>query len=186
MSSREVPLRLGDMAWLFPTLTDPVESDRARRLLDAADEAFHRLGQRLGAQPDGQLWNVPLNRFYYQRLGPEPERRITILVGEGGADPICAELLLTPAGLGPYHRPGPPWQTHATVFLRCDSADPGCSRGHLVDARTGPLVETPVAAAVEVEAATTWLSQRLADETEESLRRQDPDRGHPLTPQRPD
>jgi hypothetical protein len=186
MASREVPLPLGEIGWLFPTLADRAEHERVRQLLDAADEVLYRLGQRLGAQPDARLWNVLLNRFYYQRLGPEPDFPITILAGEGGADRICVEVVLTPAGLVPFHKPGPPWQIHTTVFLQCDSADPGCGRGHLVDARTSPLVETPIAAALEVQAATAWLLQRLADETEESLRTHDPDRGHPPTPRRLD
>lgn len=189
MTARTVPLPVGDVDWLFPTQADGAdraERERVRQLLDAADEDLHGLGQRLGADPDARLWDVSLNRFYYQRLGPEPEFPVTILVGEGGADRICVEVVLAPAGPGPFHSPGPPWQIRTTVFLRCDSADPGCSHGHVVDARTGPPVETPLAAAGEVRAATRWLLNRLAGETEDSLRAHDPDRGHPPTPQRPD
>jgi hypothetical protein len=186
VTSREVPLPLGEIGWLFPTLADHAEHKRVRQLLQAADEALYRLGQRLGAQPDAQLWNVPLNRFYYQRLGPEPEFPVTILAGEGGADQICVDVLLAPAGHGPYHRPGPPWQVHTTVFLRCDSDGTGCGLHHQVDTRTSSLFETPIAATTEVQAATAWLLQRLANETEESLRRHDPDRGHPPGPRHRD
>jgi hypothetical protein len=128
MADWEVPLPLGEVSWLFSALADRAEHDRVRRLLGSADDAFYRLGQRLGAQPDARLWNVPLNRFYYQRLGSEPVFPVTILVGEGGADQICVDVLLTPVGRGPYQRPGPPWQVHTSVFLRCDSPDPGCGR----------------------------------------------------------
>jgi hypothetical protein len=186
VTTRVLVLARGDLTWLFPTLTDPAEHNRVRELLEAADDAFYRSGKRLGAQPDAQLWDVPLNRFYYQRLGPGPVPPVAILVGEGGTDRIRTQVLLTPAGHGPYLRPGPPWQADARVFLRCDSADPGCGEGHVVDARTSPPALTPVAAAVEVRAATEWLLRRLANETESSLRAQDPDRGHPPAPQRVD
>lgn len=158
--SREVPLPLGEIGWLFPALAHRTEHQRVQHLLQAADEALYRLGQRPGARPDARLWDVPLNRFYYQRLGPEPEFPATILAGEGGSDRTCVDVLCAPADHGPYLRPGPPWQVHATVSLRCDSDSIGCD-GHQVDARPGPPVETPVA----------WLLQRLANETEDSQRR---------------
>jgi hypothetical protein len=142
-------------------------------------------GQRLGAHPDAQLWGVPLNRFRYQRLGPEPEFPVTVLAGEGGSDQIWVDVLCTPAGSGPYHRPGPPWQVHTTISLSCDSDPTGCG-GHQVDAQTSPPVETPLGAATEVQAATAWLLQRLADETEDSLRKHDPNRMHPPAPRRRD
>jgi hypothetical protein len=177
MISREVPLPLGEIRWLFPALADRTERQRVQQLLNAADEALYRLGQRLGARPDARLWGVALNRFYYQRLGPEPDFPVTILAGEGGSGRIRVDVLCAPAGPGPYLHPGPPWQVDTTVSLRCDSDSAGCG-GHQVDTRTSPLAETPVAAATEVQAATAWLLQRLANETEDSLRRHDPDRGH--------
>lgn len=186
VTSREVPLPLGEIGWLFPSLVDPAGHQRLRQLFQAADEALYRLGQWLGAPANAQLWNVPLNRFYFARLGPEPEFPVTILAGEGGHGQICVDVLLAPAGLGLYHRPGPPWQVHTTIFLRCDADDPSCGLLHQVDARTSPLVETPIEAATEVQAATAWLLQRLANETEESLRRHDPERGHPPVPRRRD
>jgi hypothetical protein len=185
MSSREIPLPLGEIGWLFPALADQMEHQRVQHLLQAADEALYRLGQQLGARPDARLWNVPLNRFYYQRLGPEPEFPSTILAGEGGSGQLRIDVLCTPAGCGPYLRPGPPWQVHTTIFLRCDSDSIGCGR-HQVDARTSPPVQTPIAAATEVHAATAWLHQRLANQTEDSLRMQDPDREHPPAHRRRD
>lgn len=119
-----------------------------------------RVGQRLGARPDAQLWGVTLNRFHYQRLGPDPEFSVTILVGEGGADPVWVDVL-------------------------CDSDSIGCG-GHQIDARTSPPVETPLGAATEVHAATEWLRRRIADESESSLRRHDPNSGHPPAPRRHD
>lgn len=186
MTASRVPLPLGDVGWLLPTLTDPAERNHVTRLLAAADDGLHRLGQRLGAPPDELLWHLPANRFIFVRLGHGPDFPVTILTGEGGSDPIRMDVLLTPPGPGPFHRPGPPWQTYATVFLRCDAADPGCAYSHVVDTRTGPLTQTPTAAAAEVLAATEWLAQRLSGETEASLRRHDPDRGHPPTPRRRD
>jgi hypothetical protein len=178
VTPREVPLPLGEIGWLFP---DPAEHRRIRQLLQAADDVLHRLGQRLGAPPDAQLWNVALNRFYFQRLGPAPELPITVLMGEGGHGQICVTVLLAPAGSAPYYRPGPPWQVDTTIYLRCDAGDAGCGL-HQVDARTSPLLDTPIEAATEVRAATAWLSRRLGEETEESLRDHDPGRGHPPMP----
>ena len=177
---------MGETGWLFPSLADETEHQQLGRFLKAADEALYRLGQRLGAPADAQLWDVPLNRFYYSRLGPEPDFPVTILAGEGGHGTICVDVLLAPAGHGPYQQPGPPWQVHATIFLRCDGDDPGCGFAHQVDARTSPLVDTPSEAATELQAAIAWLHQRLANETEESLRRHDSDREHPPTPRRRD
>lgn len=185
MTSRDIPLPLGEVGWLFPALTDRTEHDRVRQLLHAADESLFRLGQRLGARPDAQLWGVPLNRFRYQRLGPEPEFPVTVLAGEGGSDQISVDVLCAPAGSGPYHRPGPPWQVHTTISLSCDSDPTGCG-GHPVDAKTSPPVETPLGAATEVQTATAWLLQRLADETDDSLRKHDPKRRHPPAPRRRD
>jgi len=185
VTSRDIPLPLGEVGWLFPALADRAEHDRVRQHLQAADETLFRLGQRLGARPDAQLWGVPLNRFRYQRLGPEPEFPVTVLAGEGGSDPIWVDVLCAPAGSMPYHRPGPPWQVRTTISLSCDSDPTGCS-GHQVHTQTSPPVETPLEAATEVQAATTWLLQRLADETEDSLRKHDPNRRHPPTPRRRD
>ncbi|MFB9179391.1 hypothetical protein ACFFX1_14735 [Dactylosporangium sucinum] len=185
MTSRYIPLALGEVGWLFPALTERTEHDRVRELLQAADETLYRLGQQLGARPDAQLWGVPLHRFHYQRLGPEPEFPVTILAGEGGADQIWVDILCAPVGRGPYHRPGPPWQVHTTISLSCDSHPTICGV-HQVDARTGPPVETPIEAATEVQAAAAWLLQRLAAETADSLRKHDPNRGHPPPPRRRD
>jgi hypothetical protein len=185
VTSREIPLPLGEVSWLFPALADPSEHDRVRQLLHAADEALFRLGQRLGARPDAQLWGVPLNRFRYQRLGPEPQFPVTVLMGEGGSDQIWVDVLCLPAGSGPYHHPGPPWQVHTTIALDCDS-DPISSCRHYVYAHTSLPIKTPLGAASEVHIATTSLLQRLADQTEESLRKQDPKRGHPPAPRHRD
>lgn len=185
MTSRDIALPLGEVGWLFPALADRTEHDRIRQLLQVADETLFGLGQRLGARPDAQLWGVPLNRFRYQRLGPEPEFPVTILVGEGGSDQIWVDVLCAPARSGPYLRPGPPWQVHTTISLSCDSDPTGCGL-HQVDAQTSPPVETPLGAATEVQAATAWLLQRLADETEDSLRKHDPNRRHPPEPRRHD
>ncbi|MEU8419578.1 hypothetical protein AB0C15_01715 [Micromonospora sp. NPDC048835] len=185
MTSRNIPLPLGEPGWLFPALADRGERDAVRQLLRSADETLFRVGQRLGARPDAQLWGVTLNRLHYQRLGPEPEFSVTILVGEGGADDIWVDVLCAPAGSAPYHRPGPPWQVHTTISLSCDSDPIGCGV-HQIDARTSPPVETPLGAATEVHAATEWLLRRLADESEGSLRQHDPNSGHPPAPRRHD
>ncbi|WP_326557245.1 hypothetical protein [Micromonospora sp. NBC_01796] len=97
-----------------------------------------------------------LNRFRYQRLGPEPEFPVTILTGEGGSNQIWVDVLCAPAGSMPYHRPGPPWQVHTTISLSCDSDPTGCG-GHQVDAHTSTPIETPLNAATEVHTATEWL-----------------------------
>ncbi|MFG1872489.1 hypothetical protein [Micromonospora arborensis] len=185
MTYRHIPLPLGEVGWLFPALADRTEHDRVRQLLQSADETLFRVGQRMGARSDAQLWGVPLNRFCSQRLGPEPEFPVTILAGEGGSSQIWVDVLCAPAGSMPYHRPGPPWQVHTTISLSCDSDPTGCG-GHQVDAQTSPPVETPLGAATEVYAATEWLLQRLANESEGSLRKHDPKRGHPPAPRRHD
>lgn len=186
MTSRTVPLPMGEIGWLFPSLVDPARHQQLRRLFQAADEALYRLGQCMGAPTGAQPRDVPLNHLHYLRLGPEPNFPVTILAGEGGHGRICLDVLLSPAGLGPYQRPGPPWQVHTRIFLRCGVDDPGCGFAHQVNARTSPLVDTPIEAATELQAAIAWLHQRLANETEESLRRNDADRGHPPTPRRRD
>jgi hypothetical protein len=185
VTSRDIPLPQGEIGWLFPARADRTECDHIRHLLEAADETLFRLGQRLGARPDAKLWGVPLNRFRYQRLGPEPEFPVTVLVGEGGSDQIWLDVLCAPAGSGPYQHPGPPWQVHTTISLVCDSDPTGCG-GHEIAARTSPHVETPLGAATEVQAATAWLLERLAHETEDTLRKHDPNHRHPPVPRRRD
>jgi hypothetical protein len=185
VTSRDVSLPLGEVGWLFPALADRREHDQVRQLVQAADETLYQLGRRLGVRCDAQLWGVPLNRFRYQRLGPEPELPVTILVSEGGSDQIFADVLCGPSGGGPYIRPGPPWQVRTTISLCCDSDPIGC-RGHVVEARSSPHLATPIEAATEVQAATAWLLRRLLNETEHSLRELDPDRGHPPSPRRHD
>jgi hypothetical protein len=178
---RDVTLSLGDVRWLFPALTDRTEHDQVGQVLRAADRTLFDLGQRLGARPDAQIGGVPLNRLLYQRLGPEPDFPVTILVSEGGSEEIWVEILCTPAGSGPYLRPGPPWQTTATILLGCDS-DPSNCAGHSIDVWASRPVESPLAASSAVMAATEWLRQRLSSVTAESLRSQDPQLGHPPAP----
>jgi hypothetical protein len=185
MTTRDVALRQGDIRWLFPTLTDAAEQDAILHMLQTADDTICRVGQRIGVRPDAQIGDVPLNRFVYQRLGPEPEFPVTVLAAESWSDQICVSVLLAPTGNGPYPRPGPPWQVEATILVRCDS-DPESCRWHEVDVRRVQPVGTPMEAAAEVLAASVWLPQRLQAETEESLRSRDQYRGHAPAPRRVD
>lgn len=168
VTARDVVLLDGDVRWLFPTLTDPAEQIRVRDVLQAADDAVYRLGQLLGAPADAQVRGIPLNRLVYQRLGPEPEFPVTVLMAEGGTGQILTDLFCAPPGPGPYRCSGPSWRVDATIALSCD-VDPQSCSGHEIDTRFGPIVDTPAEAAAEVQAAAEWLLQRLAHETEQSL-----------------
>lgn len=124
-----------------------------RRIISSASS-----GSGWGQDPT-HVKGVPLNRLYYQRLGPEPELPVTVLLAEGGSDQIFVSVVCAPAGNAPYLRPGPPWQVNTTISISCDS-DPKSCTGHEIDTRTGRPVGSAIEAAAEVLAATEWLLAR--------------------------
>jgi hypothetical protein len=192
MDPRNVLLGCGDVRWVFPILAEVAELDAVCHALAAADELIFCVGQVLGARPDAEIGGVPMNRFYYQRLGPEPDYPVSILIAEGGSDTISVSVLCLPGDpdkgtrrSAPLLEPGPPWWVDAAISVSCDS-DPMTCAGHDISTWSGMLQQNPVAAAEEVMAAAAWLRDLVANETEESLRARDPNRGHTPVPRRRD
>jgi hypothetical protein len=189
---RSVALPTGDVRWVFPSLAEEAELNAVRQALVAADDIVYRVGQVLGARSDAEIGGVPINRFYYQRLGPEPDLPVTVLVAEGGSDQIEVCVLCAPGDVGqpmrrpvPYRRPGPPWLVEAWVSVSCES-DPSACGSHVVCLWPGELQDHPVATALEVQMAAAWLLELVTHETEISLRARDSRRGHLPLPQHRD
>jgi hypothetical protein len=182
VDTRNIPLPKGEIRWVFPNLADTTESEAVRQALLDADATLHRVGRVLGADADHEVLGIPMNRIYFQRLGPEPDYPVTVLMAEGGSDQVEVFVLCTPGDAerpsrrpGQHRRPGPPWLVDAGISVSCDS---GTCAGHPVSHWSGVLRDDPVATASDVRAAAAWLLDQVTQESEMSLRARDPLRGH--------
>jgi hypothetical protein len=182
MDPRNVPLPDGVVGWVFPGVV-AAEAERVAAILTEADDILHRAGQIQGAAADATVGGVPLNRFYYQRLGPEPDFTATVLMAEGGHDLIETFVGCLPGG-GPIAAPGPPWRVFATITLPCDS-DAASWHRHEVLLWEREHAQNPLDAAHQVLAAASWVLDHASD-TPAALRQLDPLRGHQPLPEHRD
>lgn len=183
MDPRNVPLAAGHVSWIFPAILDTAEAARIATTLAEADDTLYRAGQFQGADADASIGGIPLNRFYYQRLGPQPDFTATALMAEGGHGQIETFIGCIP-GSGSTATPGPPWRVHAIIDLPCD-LDPESWHRHQVLVFEPEPAQTPLDAAHHILAAAVWILNHAHD-TPTALRMIDPHRGHEPIPQRRD
>jgi hypothetical protein len=183
MDPRNVPLHDGDSGWLFGALATDEERASITGLLLEADDLVYRAGQAFGDDPDARIADTPLNRFYYQRLGPGPDMPTAVLMAEGGTDPIRTTIVCAPRDPrhpergGPILHQGPPWRIDAWITLQCD-VDPRTCSGHEVIAWRGASVGSATDAARHIRAAAAWMLEVASSEHVDSLRARDTQRGH--------